>query len=102
MDDPTYAKFMATLEKDPDLRRRLIVDLPARTGTRAGEISGLRDDGVFRLGSEHRLRIWIGKLHNGRTVPLHRVLVELTDDDHSAPWPERIRALGGAQRRTAT
>ncbi len=64
LDDPTYAKFMATLGADQNLRRRLIVELLARTGMRAGEISGLRDDGVFRLGGDHWLRIPIGKLHN--------------------------------------
>src|SRR5579863_8760177 len=80
LDDPTYAKFMATLQKDPNRRRRLIVELLARTGMRAGEIGGLRDDAVFRLGDERWLRIPVGKLHNDRTVPLHPVLVELIED----------------------
>jgi len=77
LDDPTYAKFMATLAKDTNLRRRLLVELLARTGMRAGEVGGLRDDAVFRLGGEHWLRIPMGKLHNDRTVPLHPTLVEL-------------------------
>ena len=93
LDDPTYAKFMATLEKDPDLRRRLIVELLARTGMRAGEISGLRDDGVFRLGGDHWLRIPIGKLHTDRTVPLHRVLVELIDHYRSLRGPSESGLL---------
>jgi integrase len=80
LDDPTYAKFMATLAKDTNLRRRVIVELLARTGMRAGEVGGLRDDSVFRLGTEHWLRIPVGKLHNDRTVPLHPVLVKLIDD----------------------
>ena len=79
LDDPTYAKFMATLAKDTNLRRRLIVELLARTGMRAGEIAGISDDAVFRLGGEHWLRIPVGKLHNDRTVPLHPVLLELIE-----------------------
>jgi len=87
LDDPTYAKFMATLAKDPDLRRRLIVELLARTGMRAGELGGLRDDAVFRLGDERWLRIPVGKLHNDRTVPLHPVLVELIADYRTRRGP---------------
>ena len=44
LDDPTAAKFMAALASDPNRRRRLIVELLARTGMRAGELGGLRDD----------------------------------------------------------
>jgi hypothetical protein len=58
----------------------VIVELLARTGMRVGEITGLRNDAVFRLGDEHWLRIPVGKLHNDRTVPLHRVLVELIEE----------------------
>jgi integrase len=79
LDDPTYAKFIATLAKDTNLRRRVIVELLARTGMRAGEIGGIRDDAIFRLGEGHWLRIPIGKLHNDRTVPLHPVLLELIE-----------------------
>ncbi len=93
LDDPTYAKFMVTLEKDPNLRRRLIVELLARTGMRAGEIGGLRDDGVFRLGGDHWLRIPVGKLHNDRTVPLHQVLVGLIDDYRSLRGPSESGLL---------
>ena len=50
LDDPTAAKFMAALATDPNRRRRLIVELLARTGMRAGEIGGLRDDAMYRLG----------------------------------------------------
>ncbi len=87
LDDPTYAKFMATLAKDPNLRRRLIVELLARTGMRAGEIAGIRDDAVFRLGGEHWLRIPVGKLHNDRTVPLHPVLLELIETYRATRGP---------------
>jgi len=80
LDDPTAARFMAALASDPNLRRRLIVELLARTGMRVGELGALRDDAVFRLSGSHWLRIPIGKLHNDRTVPLHPLLVELIDD----------------------
>ena len=42
LDDPTAAKFMAALAEDPNLRRRLMVELLARTGIRVGELAGLR------------------------------------------------------------
>jgi integrase len=80
LDDPVAAKFMAALAEDPNRRRRLIVELLARTGMRAGELGGLRDDAMFRLSGTFWLRIPIGKLHNDRTVPLHPTLVELIED----------------------
>jgi len=89
LDDPTAARFMAALSIDPNPRRRLIVELLARTGMRVGELGALRDDAVFRLSGSHWLRIPIGKLHNDRTVPLHPLLVELIDDyrDQRGPSP---------------
>ena len=42
LDDPTAAKFMAALSVDPNQRRRLMVELLARTGMRVGELSGAR------------------------------------------------------------
>ena len=80
LDDPTAAKFMAALAIDPNRRRRLIVELLARTGMRAGELGGLRDDAMYRLGDTYWLRIPLGKLHNDRTVPLHPMLVGLIND----------------------
>jgi len=80
LDDPTAAKFMAALATDPNRRRRLIVELLARTGMRAGELGGLRDDAMYRLGDTHWLRIPLGKLHNDRSVPLHPLLVGLITD----------------------
>ena len=80
LDDPTAAKFMAALAVEPNRRRRLIVELLARTGMRVGEIGGLRDDAMYRLGDTCWLRIPLGKLHNERTVPLHPMLVGLIND----------------------
>jgi integrase len=80
LDDPTAAKFMAALATDPNRRRRLIVELLARTGMRAGELGGLRDDAMYRLGDTCWLRIPLGKLHNDRSVPLHPLLVGLIND----------------------
>jgi integrase len=80
LDDPTAAKFMAILATDPNRRRRLIVELLARTGMRAGELGGLRDDAVYRLGDTYWLRVPLGKLHNDRSVPLHPILVGLIND----------------------
>ena len=80
LDDPTAAKFMAALAVDPNLRRRLMVELLARTGMRVGELAGLEDDAMIHKGDGHRLRIPIGKLHNDRQVPLHPMLVDLIDE----------------------
>ena len=77
LDDPTAYKFMAALAEDPNLRRRLMVELLARTGMRVGELAGLQDDAMVRKGDGHRLHIPIGKLHNDRYVPLLPMLVDL-------------------------
>ena len=61
LDDPTAAKFMAALATDPNRRRRLMVELLARTGIRAGELGGLRDDAMYRLGDTYWLRIPLGQ-----------------------------------------
>lgn len=47
---------------------------------RVGELGGLRDDAMYRLGDTWWLRIPVGKLHNDRTVPLHPMLVGLIND----------------------
>ena len=80
LDDPAAAKFMATLATDPNRRRRLMVELLARTGMRVGELAALRDDAMYRLGDTHWLKIPVGKLHNDRAVPLHPMLVGLIND----------------------
>jgi site-specific recombinase XerD len=80
LDDPTAAKFMAALGTDPNKRRRLMVELLARTGMRSGELAALEQDAMVRIGDTHWLRIPVGKLHNDRYVPLHPLLVELITD----------------------
>jgi integrase len=89
LDDPTAAKFMATLAADPDRRRRLPVEPLARTGMRAGELSGLRDDTMYRVGDTWWLRNPIGKLHNDRNVSLHPLLVGLITDCQAGRGPSR-------------
>ena len=80
LDDPTAAKFMAALAADPDQRRRVMVELLARTGMRAGELAALPRDAMVEQGNTHWLRIPVGKLHNDRQIPLHPILVELIGD----------------------
>ncbi len=80
LDDPTASKFMAALALDPNLRRRLMVELLARTGMRVGELAGLEDDAMVRYDGVDRLRIPVGKLHNDRYVPLLPMLVDLIVD----------------------
>jgi len=89
LDDPTAAKFMAALAQDPNLRRRLMVELLARTGMRVGELAGLEDDAMIHKGDGHRLRIPIGKLHNDRHVPLHPMLVDLIGEYRAMRGPSR-------------
>ena len=100
LDDPIAAKFMATRAADTDRRRRLMVELLARTGMRAGELAALRDDAMFRLGEHHWLRIEVGKLHNGRTVPLHPLLVGLITDYRAGRGPSATGLL--VERRSHT
>ena len=87
LDDPTAAKFMATLATDPNPRRRLVVELLARTGMRVGELADLEDDAMVRIGETFWLRIPVGKLHNDRHVPLHPLLVELITDYRARRGP---------------
>jgi site-specific recombinase XerD len=87
LDDPTAAKFMAGLATDGDRRRRLMVELLARTGMRAGELGGITDDAMFKVGDTWWLRIPVGKLHNDRNVPLHPLLVGLIHDYQAQRGP---------------
>jgi site-specific recombinase XerD len=79
LDDPTMEKFTAALAKDPDPRRRVMVEILAQTGIRVGELSGLDDKALTLLGDTFSLRIPVGKLHNDRFIPLHPQLIQLLD-----------------------
>ncbi len=75
--DRDAAKLMAAARASTDPRDRLVVELLARTGMRAGELADLEADAVVRIGTGHWLRIPLGKLRNDRYVPLHPELVQL-------------------------
>ena len=75
--DRDAARLMAAAQASTDPRDRLVVELLARTGMRAGELADLEADAVVRIGAGHWLRIPLGKLRNDRYVPLHPQLVEL-------------------------
>jgi site-specific recombinase XerD len=77
LDDRDAARLMAAARASADLRDRLVVELLARTGMRAGELAGLDADAVVQIGTGHWLRIPPGKLRNDRYVPLHPELVDL-------------------------
>ena len=68
---------MAAARASTDPRDRLVVELLARTGMRAGELADLEADAVVQIGGNHWLRIPLGKLRNDRYVPLHPQLVDL-------------------------
>ena len=75
--DRDAAKLMVAARASTEQRDRLVVELLARTGMRAGELAGLDADAVVRIGAGHWLRIPLGKLRNDRYVPLHPELVQL-------------------------
>jgi site-specific recombinase XerD len=75
--DRDAAKLMAAARASTDPRDRLVVELLARTGMRAGELADLEADAVVQIGAGHWLRIPLGKLRNDRYVPLHPELTEL-------------------------
>ena len=87
LDDTTMATFMATLAKDTNPRRRLMVELLARTGMRVGELAALEDDAMVQISETFWLRIPVGKLHNDRYVPLHPILVDLITDYRARRGP---------------
>ena len=71
---------MAVARASSDPRDRLVVEVLARTGIRAGELVDLAADAVVQIGADHWLRIPLGKLRNDRYVPLHPQLVDLLAD----------------------
>jgi site-specific recombinase XerD len=75
--DRDAARLMAAARASTDPRDRLVVELLARTGMRAGELANLDADAVVRIGAGHWLHIPLGKLRTDRYVPLHPELVEL-------------------------
>jgi site-specific recombinase XerD len=77
LDDRDAARLMAAARASTDPRDRLVVELLARTGMRAGELAGLDADAVVQIGAGRWLRIPLGKLRNDRYVPLHPELVQL-------------------------
>jgi site-specific recombinase XerD len=79
LDDHDAARLMAAARACPDPRDRLVIELLARTGMRAGELADLEADAVVRIGQAYWLRIPLGKLRNDRYVPLHPQLVELLE-----------------------
>jgi site-specific recombinase XerD len=80
LDDRDAARLMTAARASSDPRDRLVVELLARTGMRAGELADLEADAVVQIGAGHWLRIPLGKLRNDRYVPLHPELVTLLTD----------------------
>ena len=77
LDDRAAAQVMAVARASADPRDRLVVELLARTGMRAGELANLAADAVVRIGPGHWLHIPVGKLRTDRYVPLHPELTDL-------------------------
>ena len=79
LDDASAAALMRAAATARPLDR-LVVEVLARTGLRAGELCALETNAVVRIGGDHWLRVPVGKLRNDRYLPLHPVLVELLDN----------------------
>jgi site-specific recombinase XerD len=94
LDDRDAAKVMAAARASTDPRDRLVIEMLARTGMRAGELADLEADAVVRIGQADWLRIPLGKLRNDRYVPLHPELVQL-----AAEWTAANLAHIRAHRR---
>jgi integrase len=77
LDDAAAARFLRAAASEPDLLRRIVVELLARTGLRVGELCALEADALSRRGGGFWLKVPVGKLRNDRTVPLLAPLVEL-------------------------
>ena len=100
LDDPTAAKFMATLATDPNRRRRLMVELLARTGirVRGTRRSRRRRDGPHR---RHVLAAHPASASSTTTATSHShpLLVELINDHRTRRGPSTHRAARRTQRR---
>jgi len=77
LDDRDAARLMAAARASTDPRDRLVAELLARTGMRAGELANLEVDAVLRIGAGHWPHIPPGKLRTDRYVPLHPELTDL-------------------------
>jgi site-specific recombinase XerD len=77
LDDQDAAKLMKAARAHRLPRYRLVIEMLARTGMRAGELCDLDADAVTLIGDAYWLRIPVGKLRNDRFLPLHPDLVVL-------------------------
>src|SRR4029077_9139192 len=75
--DRDAARLMAAARASSDPRGRLVVELLARTGMRAGELAGLDADAVVQIGAGHWLRVPLRQPRNAPSTPLHPELTEL-------------------------
>ena len=89
LDDAQFAQLMRAVAAEPDLLRRLVIELLARTGMRVGELCALACDGMVQMGDTQWLRVPVGKLHNDRYIPLHPHLVELLDQYRQTQHADR-------------
>ena len=77
LNDQDAAKLMKAARGHRLPRYRLVIEMLARTGMRAGELCDLDADAVTLIGDAYWLRIPVGKLRNDRFIPLHPDLVVL-------------------------
>jgi site-specific recombinase XerD len=93
LNDQDAAKLMKAARAHRLPRYRLVIEMLARTGMRAGELCDLDADAVTLIGDAYWLRIPVGKLRNDRFIPLHPDLVVLL-----AAWTAQNSEYIRAQR----
>jgi integrase len=102
LDDAAVTKLLRAGQADRRMLVRVTAGMLLRTGLRVSEYTGLRADAVVYIGAGPWLYVPVGKLREGRYLPLHPQLVTLIDgyrarhvpDDHSLLLPrENGRAL---------
>lgn len=79
LDDGDATRLARSIAAEPDLLRRVTLELLLHTGVRVGELCALETDAVVQIGDGWWLRVPLGKLHNDRYVPLLPQLIALLD-----------------------
>ena len=94
LDDRDAAKLMAAARASADPRDRLVVELLARTGMRAGELADLEADAAVQIGAGHWLRFPLGKLRNDRYVPCTPSSLSCSPPGPPPTWTTSATASG--------
>ena len=87
LDDRDAARLMAAARVRADPRDRLVTELPARTGMRAGEPADLEGDAVVLTGAAHWLRIPSASSATTATCPCTPSWSHCSPPGPPSTWP---------------